>query len=101
MANGIEQTLSTVQLDFVQPGRLGLRYVSAGGGLETPYCIHRAPFSTHERFVAFLTEHYGGAFPLWLAPVQVAVVPVSCSSTTPAPASCAPTPSSREPSGRG
>jgi threonyl-tRNA synthetase len=74
---GTEETLSTVQLDFAQPGRLGLAYTASSGQLEVPYCIHRAPLSTHERFVAFLIEHFGGAFPTWLAPVQVLVVPVS------------------------
>jgi len=74
---GIEETLSTVQLDFVQPKRLGLRYTASSGQPEVPYCIHRAPLSTHERFVAFLVEKFGGALPTWLSPVQVAVVPVS------------------------
>lgn len=74
---GAEETLSTVQLDFAQPGRLGLRYVASSGQLETPLCIHRAPFSTHERLVAFLSELYQGAFPTWLAPVQLLVIPVS------------------------
>ena len=74
---GIEETLSTVQLDFVQPGRLDLRYVAASGEPAIPFCLHRAPLSTHERFVAFLVERYGGAFPTWLAPTQLAVVPVA------------------------
>ena len=74
---GREETLSTVQLDFAVPPRLGLAYVGADGQEHTPYCVHRAPLSTHERFVAILTEHFGGAFPTWLAPVQVQVVTVS------------------------
>ena len=74
---GRDETLGTVQLDFAVPKRLGLVYVGADGRNHTPYCIHRAPFSTHERLVAFLLEHYGGAFPTWLAPVQVRVVTVS------------------------
>ncbi len=74
---GTEETLSTVQLDFAQPRRLGLQYTSSGGQPETPFCIHRSPFSTHERFVAFLAELYQGAFPTWLAPVQLLVIPVS------------------------
>jgi len=74
---GTEETLSTVQLDFVQPARLGLRYTAPSGQTAVPFCIHRAPLSTHERFVAFLVERYGGALPTWLAPVQVRVVPVS------------------------
>jgi threonyl-tRNA synthetase len=76
-SGGTEETLSTVQLDFAQPKSLGLEYVASNGRMETPFCIHRAPFSTHERFVAFLTELYNGAFPTWLAPVQVLIVPVS------------------------
>ena len=74
---GREESLSTVQLDFSQPELLGLRYIGADGQPHMPYCIHRAPFSTHERMVAFLLEHYAGAFPTWLAPVQVQVVTVS------------------------
>ena len=76
-SGGTEETLSTVQLDFAQPDRLGLAYVAASGEAETPLCIHRAPFSTHERIVAFLTELYEGAFPTWLAPIQTLVIPVS------------------------
>ena len=74
---GREETLSTVQLDFAVPPRLNLVYTGADGAEHTPYCVHRAPFSTHERFVAILTEHFGGAFPTWLAPVQVQVITVS------------------------
>ncbi|MXY05571.1 MAG: threonine--tRNA ligase [Gammaproteobacteria bacterium] len=74
---GREESLSTVQLDFSQPEALGLTYVGADGQPHRPYCIHRAPFSTHERMVAFLLEHYAGAFPTWLAPVQAQVVTVS------------------------
>ncbi|HTL36446.1 MAG TPA: threonine--tRNA ligase [Kofleriaceae bacterium] len=74
---GTEETLSTVQVDFAQPKRLGLEYMASSGQPAVPFCIHRAPLSTHERFVAFLAELYGGAFPTWLAPVQLCVVPVS------------------------
>ncbi len=74
---GRDETLSTVQLDFAQPQRMGLTYVGPDGAQHMPYCIHRAPFSTHERMVAFLIEHFGGAFPTWLAPVQVQVITVS------------------------
>ncbi len=74
---GREESLSTVQLDFAQPQSLGLHYVGADGERHVPYCIHRAPLSTHERMVAFLLEHYGGAFPTWLAPVQVRLLTVS------------------------
>ena len=74
---GREESVSTVQLDFAVPERMGLKYVGSDGSEHTPFCIHRAPFSTHERFVAFLIEHYGGAFPTWLAPLQVQVLTVS------------------------
>ena len=74
---GRDETVSTVQLDFAVPPRLGLTYVGPDGVEHTPYCVHRAPFSTHERFTAFLIEHFGGAFPTWLAPVQVQVLTVS------------------------
>ena len=74
---GREETVSTVQLDFAVPERMGLKYVGSDGEEHTPYCIHRAPFSTHERFVAFLIEHFAGAFPTWMAPLQVQVLTVS------------------------
>ena len=74
---GRDETVSTVQLDFAVPPRLGLTYIGADGAEHTPYCVHRAPFSTHERFIAFLIEHFGGAFPTWLAPVQVQAITVS------------------------
>ena len=76
-AIGKEFTLGTNQVDFAIPQRFGLTYTNRDGVAETPLCIHRAPLSTHERFIGFLIEHYGGDFPLWLAPVQVAVLPVS------------------------
>ena len=76
-AIGKEFTLATNQVDFAIPKRFGLTFTDEGGQEQTPICIHRAPLSTHERFVGFLTEHFGGDFPLWLAPVQVAVLPVS------------------------
>lgn len=74
---GREETASTNQLDFAVPERLGLKYIGADNKEHTPYCIHRAPLGTHERFIAFLIEHYGGAFPTWLAPVQVRVITVA------------------------
>ena len=74
---GRDESLSTVQLDFAVPLRLGLTYIGDDGAEHVPYCVHRAPFSTHERFVALLLEHFGGAFPTWLAPVQVQVLTVS------------------------
>ena len=74
---GRDESVSTVQLDFAVPARLGLSYVGNDGLDHVPYCIHRAPLSTHERIVAYLIEHYGGAFPTWLSPVQVKVITVS------------------------
>ena len=76
-ALGKEFTLSTNQVDFVVPKRFNLSYKDENGVQQTPICIHRAPLSTHERFIGFLIEHFGGNFPLWLAPVQVAILPVS------------------------
>ncbi len=74
---GREETASTNQLDFGVPVRLGLTYVGADNQEHHPYVIHRAPLGTHERFIAFLIEHYGGAFPTWLAPVQVRLLTVA------------------------
>jgi threonyl-tRNA synthetase len=74
---GREETASTNQLDFAVPARLDLKYIGADNKEHRPYIIHRAPLGTHERFVAFLIEQYGGAFPTWLAPVQVMVITVS------------------------
>src|SRR5690349_22595769 len=74
---GREETASTNQLDFGQPERMGLTYQGADNQEHQPYVIHRAPLGTHERFVAFLIEHYGGAFPTWLAPVQVRLLTVA------------------------
>jgi threonyl-tRNA synthetase len=74
---GKEFTLATNQVDFAQPARFNLTFVNREGKEETPLCIHRAPLSTHERLIGFLIEHYGGAFPLWLAPVQVMVIPIA------------------------
>ena len=76
-AIGKEFTLATNQVDFAIPKRFGLTYTDEEGKEQTPLCIHRAPLSTHERFIGFLIEHYGGDFPLWLAPVQVAILPIS------------------------
>ena len=76
-AIGREFTLATNQVDFAQPGRFELGYATADGGEATPLCIHRAPLSTHERLVGFLLEHYAGAFPVWLAPEQVRVIPIA------------------------
>ncbi|PRP99966.1 threonine--tRNA ligase [Enhygromyxa salina] len=74
---GREETASTNQLDFAVPARLGLTYTNANDEECHPWVLHRAPLGTHERFVAFLIEHYGGAFPTWLAPEQVRVLPVA------------------------
>ena len=76
-AIGKEFTLATNQVDFAIPKRFNLTYTDQNGTEETPLCIHRAPLSTHERFIGFLIEHYGGDFPLWLAPTQVTILPVS------------------------
>ena len=73
---GREETASTNQLDFAVPARFNLTYIGADGQEHTPYCIHRAPLGTHERFLAFLIEHFKGAFPTWMAPLQVRVIPV-------------------------
>ena len=76
-AIGKEFTLATNQVDFAIPKRFNLTYTDQDGSEKTPLCIHRAPLSTHERFIGFLIEHYGGDFPVWLAPTQVTVLPVS------------------------
>ncbi len=69
--------LGTVQVDYVQPERFDMTYIGSDGQKHRPVVIHRAPFGSMERFVAVLIEHYAGNFPLWLAPVQVAVVPIT------------------------
>lgn len=78
---GREETASTNQLDFAIPEKLNLVYTAADGTEQHPYVIHRAPAGTHERFVAFLIEHFAGAFPTWMAPVQVKIIPVGESFT--------------------
>jgi threonyl-tRNA synthetase len=74
---GREFTLATNQVDFAVPARFGLTYRDRDNTDKTPLCIHRAPLGTHERFIGFLIEHYAGNFPLWLAPDQVRVLPVT------------------------
>ena len=74
---GREFTLATNQVDFAIPERFDLTYTDKDGSSKTPLCIHRAPLGTHERFIGFLIEHFGGNFPLWLAPKQVTILPVS------------------------
>ena len=69
--------LSTIQLDFNLPERFELEYTAADGSRQRPVMIHRALFGSIERFFAILTEHYAGAFPVWLAPVQVKLIPVA------------------------
>jgi len=70
-------TASTNQLDLYMGKRFGLEYVDKDGTKKTPAIIHRAPLGTHERFIGFLIEHFGGHFPLWLSPEQIRVIPVS------------------------
>ena len=73
---GREETASTIQLDFSNPIRFNMNYIGEDGQEHMVYVIHRAPLSTHERMIAFLIELYGGAFPTWMSPVQVRVIPV-------------------------
>ena len=75
--NGKEDTAFTVQYDFVMPKRFGLKFINKESQEEEPVVIHRASLGAFERTMAFLIEHYAGAFPLWLSPVQVAVLPIS------------------------
>jgi len=74
---GREWQLSTIQVDFLQPGRLGCEYVGEDGQTHTPVLLHRAVTGSTERFMGVLIEHYAGAFPLWLSPVQAVVIPVA------------------------
>ena len=76
-AIGREFTLATNQVDFAIPARFNLTYKDTNDKDQTPLCIHRAPLGTHERFIGFLIEHFAGDFPLWLSPVQAAIIPVS------------------------
>ena len=76
-AIGREFTLATNQVDFAQGRRFKLEFTNQDNKAETPLIIHRAPLGTHERFIGFLLEHYAGKFPVWLAPVQVKVLPIS------------------------
>ncbi|HAJ35456.1 MAG TPA: threonine--tRNA ligase [Chloroflexi bacterium] len=76
-AIGREFTLATNQVDFAVPPRFNLVYTNREGKEETPLCIHRAPLSTHERMIGFLIEHFAGAFPVWLAPLQARVIPIT------------------------
>ena len=76
-AIGREFTLATNQVDFAVPGQFGLVYKDENDKDVVPLCIHRAPLGTHERFIGFLIEHFGGDFPLWISPKQVVILPVS------------------------
>lgn len=76
-AIGREFTLATNQVDFAVPAQFGLEYTTRDNTKATPLCIHRAPLGTHERFIGFLIEHFAGDFPLWLAPEQVRVLPIT------------------------
>ncbi|HMX78321.1 MAG TPA: threonine--tRNA ligase [Chitinophagaceae bacterium] len=76
-AIGREFTLATNQVDFAQSRSFNLTFTNAQNEKEIPLIIHRAPLGTHERFIGFLLEHYAGKFPMWLAPVQVKVLPIS------------------------
>jgi threonyl-tRNA synthetase len=76
-AIGRKWQLGTVQVDYVMPERFDLEYTGSDGQKHRPVVIHRAPFGSLERFIGILIEHYGGEFPLWLAPTQVVVIPIS------------------------
>lgn len=74
---GREWQLSTIQVDFIQPARLGLTYIGEDGQEHTPVVIHRAVTGTTERFLGVLIEHFAGAFPVWLSPVQAVLIPIA------------------------
>ncbi len=74
---GREWQLSTIQVDFIQPARLGLTYIGPDGQEHTPVVLHRAIMGSTERFLGVLIEHYAGAFPVWLAPVQAVLIPIT------------------------
>jgi threonyl-tRNA synthetase len=76
-ALGRRWQIATIQIDFQQPERFGLEYIDSDGQPKRPVMVHRAIFGSFERFVGILTEHYAGAFPTWLAPVQARVIPIS------------------------
>jgi threonyl-tRNA synthetase len=76
-AIGRRWQLSTLQVDFQEPGRFGIEYQAPDGSRQRPYMIHRALFGSIERFFGILVEHYAGAFPAWLAPVQVTGIPIT------------------------
>ncbi len=74
---GREWQMGTIQVDFQLPLRFNLSYIDSNGEKKTPILIHRALFGSFERFIGIITEHYAGAFPVWLSPVQVKVLPIS------------------------
>lgn len=74
---GRDWQLSTIQVDFIQPARLGLTYIGDDGNEHTPVVLHRAVTGSTERFLGVLIEHYAGAFPIWLAPVQAVCIPIA------------------------
>jgi threonyl-tRNA synthetase len=74
---GREWQMGTIQLDFQLPQRFNLSYIDEDGEKKTPILIHRALFGSFERFIGIITEHFAGAFPTWLSPVQVKILPIS------------------------
>jgi threonyl-tRNA synthetase len=74
---GREWQLSTIQVDFIQPARLGCAYIGEDGQEHTPVVLHRAVTGTTERFLGVIIEHFAGAFPVWLAPVQAEIIPIA------------------------
>ncbi len=76
-ALGREWQLSTIQIDFIQPARLAVEYIAEDGQPHTPVLIHRAVIGSTERFLGLIIEHFAGAFPAWLAPVQAVIIPIS------------------------
>jgi len=74
---GRDWQLSTIQVDFIQPARLGCEYIGEDGKVHTPVLLHRAVTGSTERFLGVIIEHFAGAFPLWLAPVQIEMIPVA------------------------
>ena len=69
--------MGTIQVDFQLPLRFNLSYIDSNGEKKTPILVHRAIFGSFERFIGIITEHFAGAFPVWLSPVQVSILPIS------------------------
>ena len=74
---GREETVSTIQIDYLAAEKFDLKFTNAKGEDERPVVIHRAPLSTHERFISYIIEYYGGVFPTWCSPQQVRIIPVN------------------------